>query len=395
MRRTLVRMMLVLLMCGSVTHTFATPSQDSWQELEPLSSPGGLTHMTMAFHEGIEQPVIHSGRFENGTYSDKTWAFDYDGNTWKDLKPQISPPPRHAGDMVYHEPTDQLILYTGADANGYPINDLWAYNSDVNNWTQLFPERMPPANYFPIMVSVPSTNQILALISDTVTFSQMWIYNVAENNWTQSLAPNMPVFGDWDRSSLVYLDDLDKVLLFGTEAVWEYFIDSDSWIKLDTTNNPTNRKYTEMVFDSSIQKAVLFGGCDILRRTCDSDSEVFDDTWIFDYDTLAWTEIKSANSPPARYMDGNMVFDSERNRTLIYGSSDDSIYFDDTWVLDLSSYGQISSSSSATLSTTDSSEISTTSDANSPFIYSILAISVILLTNLTLISKIRSRRCER
>jgi hypothetical protein len=347
--------------------------------------------MTMAFHRGIEKPVIHSGRFENGTYSDGTWAFDYDDNTWINLKPQTSPPPRHASDMVYHEPTDQLILYTGADANGYPINDLWTFNSDLNNWTQLFPQTMPPANYFPIMVSIPSTNQILALISDTVTFSQLWIYNVAENNWTQSQALNMPVFGDWDRSSLVYLDDLNKVLLFGTEAVWEYFINSDSWMKLDTTNNPTNRKYTDMVYDNSIRKAVLFGGCDILRRTCDSDSEVFDDTWIFDYNTLTWTEIQSASPPPARYMDGNMVFDSVRNITLIYGSSDDSLYFDDTWTLDLSVYGDIISSSTSIPSTTENGEVSTTSDSDFPFIASLLSTSVVLWADRSVISRIRRR----
>jgi hypothetical protein len=80
-----------------------------------------------------------------------------------------------------------------------------------------------------------------------------------------------------------------------------------------------------MVYDSARQRVVLFGGAD-------NNSVANDETW--EWDGTDWTLKAPATKPPARTMHG-MVYDSARQRVLLYGGAPNGgSALSDTWAYD-------------------------------------------------------------
>jgi hypothetical protein len=83
------------------------------------------------------------------------------------------------------------------------------------------------------------------------------------------------------------------------------------WVRVATIGPPP-RAYAAMAYDSDRQVTVLFGG----EPYDPIGSAVLGDTWEFD--GTNWTQRLSATSPAARRR-ANMVYDSLRHRTVLYG----------------------------------------------------------------------------
>ncbi|MEM7397027.1 MAG: kelch repeat-containing protein, partial [Verrucomicrobiota bacterium] len=111
---------------------------------------------------------------------------------------------------------------------------------------------------------------------------------------------------------LVYDAARGHVMLFGgnppANETWLY--DGVNWTNANPTTRPPPRYDHQMVYDSARQRVVLFGG-DRGRNACAS----YGDTW--EWDGTDWLEILPATSPHTRF-DHQMVFDSVRNRTILY-----------------------------------------------------------------------------
>ena len=82
-----------------------------------------------------------------------------------------------------------------------------------------------------------------------------------------------------------------------------------------------------MVWDSTRERMLLFGGY--------RNEEYLDDTWAYDTKTSDWVQLQTTGNPPARSQHG-MVYDPDRDEILLFGGRGTRTQpLHDTWSLDL------------------------------------------------------------
>jgi len=108
---------------------------------------------------------------------------------------------------------------------------------------------------------------------------------------------------------------------------------------------PSARYETEMVFDPAIHRAVLFGG---LTLTDSGTKQAYElgDTW--EWTGSRWIEVFPLHSPSARAAEA-MVFDSARNRVVIFGGRQGKLNLNDTWTFDGNDWTQITTATAPSL----------------------------------------------
>ncbi|MFY9343405.1 MAG: kelch repeat-containing protein [Planctomycetota bacterium] len=99
---------------------------------------------------------------------------------------------------------------------------------------------------------------------------------------------------------------------------WELI--NGAWVNVSPTAGPAARSGHRMVFDSQRQRIVLFGGA---LNT--SSGALAGDTW--EWDGVTWTEVAATGFGPSPRAGHFMAYDSHRDRTVLYGGS--AAY--DTW----------------------------------------------------------------
>lgn len=116
---------------------------------------------------------------------------------------------------------------------------------------------------------------------------------------------------------------MDGAALQGGAGAYALQTAAAGWTAISTAASPSSRYIHGMAFDSARNVTVLFGGDH-------TGSSRLNDTW--EYNGSNWTQVITPQSPPGRVsIDQTMVFDSGRNRTVIFGGLGSSGYLSDTW----------------------------------------------------------------
>ncbi len=165
-----------------------------------------------------------------------------------------------------------------------------------------------------------------------------WEYNPATSTWTEITTTSAPEEGS--SYGMAYDSSRGKVVLYGGQDIsqeslnetWEYSPAARTWTKISTSTNPPRLNGPAMTYDSSRGKIVMFGGCMNVSLSpfvlsCS------DQTW--EYDGINWVNVSTATSPPNRYCDNGMEFDSSRNKVVLFGginkTGGSANFFSDTW----------------------------------------------------------------
>ncbi len=109
---------------------------------------------------------------------------------------------------------------------------------------------------------------------------------------------------------------------------WEWSPGDAEWSRVvDAARpNPGKRRSHAMVWDSARERMLLFGG---------SNEGPLNDTWAYDAKSTGWVPLQTTGNPPARTQHG-MVYDPVRDEILLFGGRDSMIQpLSDTWSLDL------------------------------------------------------------
>lgn len=307
-----------------------------------FEEPDGRANLMMAYDSESDIVVIYGGwntpePFELGD----TWSYDYNTNKFVNMSPSSTPPVREVASMVYDSQSDKIVMFGGLeDYNSYiQRNDTWTYDYNTNTWTNMSPVAAPPIRDAYAMVYDSESDRII-LFGGLGYLNDTWSYDLESNTWTQ-MSPATSPSGRYF-PAMTYDEESDIVILFGgrsSEAkesdTWAYDYNTDTWTELAPSAHPVGRRAHSMTYDSESDRIVLFGGSD------DADNAL-DDTWTFDYNSETWLQATPDYHLSAR-LRHSMVYDSESDIAITFGGSEPTYYDGEiitdnkTWAYDANS----------------------------------------------------------
>jgi len=301
------------------------------------ASPTARYGSSMVYDPVLQKTILFGGGYEDTTgYEDfnDMWLFDPTSNLWTEINPTVKPSARSGHSMVYDSTNHKTILFGGWVDNVGLISDTWIFDSQTNQWTEVFPVSNPSSRQSHSMYYDPDARRVILFGGHQGVgghLDDMWEYNYSDNMWTELSSSNSPS-GRYG-SKMVYDPLNQRTILFGGRATsimddtWIYYYGNNTWTKLNPTSKPGTRYWHGMVYDSNNHKVIVFGG---------TYSGALGDTWIFDPSTNEWAEVLPSNHPSNRLF-FTMVYDSNSHKAILFGgirSPESSL--GDTWAY---SYG--------------------------------------------------------
>jgi hypothetical protein len=143
-----------------------------------------------------------------------------------------------------------------------------------------------------------------------------WAFDLSTLTWTKMKAEGPPNrYGH----SMVYDRESDRMIVFGgwsfaenvgVNDTWVYDYNTDAWSEILSAVKPPGRNFQAMAYDSKADRVIMWGG----------DTGGVNDTsvWAFDFNTQRWEERKPSAGPTNRWLH-EMAYDSEADRTILYG----------------------------------------------------------------------------
>ena len=258
-------------------------SSATWTQQLPSTAPSERAGPGMAYDAATRTVVLFGGRNDIAQVQfQDTWIWD--GTTWKQEFPKVSPPGRSldGGGMAYDNATATVVLFGGSGGNGAAFGDTWVWNGVRKTWTQQFPSVSPPARAGHTMAYDAATRTVV-------------------------------VFGGSD-SAGNYLGD-----------TWAWDGTTGTWTQHFPTAAPSPRVDANSAYDRRLGKIALFGGFN-----CHSNCEFFGDTWTWGGRT--WKLRQTANVPPDRYAAG-MSYDALAKEIVMFGGFSSGPARNDAWLL--------------------------------------------------------------
>jgi hypothetical protein len=121
---------------------------NTWTAIQSAGGPAYRGFHTMVYHPGTDRIVLFGGHaLGDVNFSDETWAYDYNTNTWTQLAPATHPSGRRLHSMVYDKGADKMVLFGGIAGSWLKeeINDeLWIFDPVLDEWSQVTPESLNP-----------------------------------------------------------------------------------------------------------------------------------------------------------------------------------------------------------------------------------------------------------
>ncbi len=96
--------------------------------------PGGL----LAYDAELDRIILFGGYDATRTYLNDTWAYDFNSDTWTEMKPSTSPPSRNYHAMAYDATADRVLVWDSSSV--YPDDvSMWSYDFHTNTWQEMKP----------------------------------------------------------------------------------------------------------------------------------------------------------------------------------------------------------------------------------------------------------------
>lgn len=308
----------------------------TWVKVQTTQVPGIRICQSMTY-DSESDVIIMFGGFDCEKFLGETWVYDFNVNTWTNKKPLISPPGRVGTGFVYDPGRDICILFGGVCENNMVLGDTWKYDYNTNTWTELKPTVSPSPRGKGFMAYDIESDQMIwfgGYGSDLKLLDETWSYNYDENQWvnrTTTLAPQ-----GRKRNPMVYDEESDRVILFGgwlgendvLDDTWSYDFNTNTWANMNPKVKPNPTCRNGLTYDLKRDLVVLshgFGGEDGDR--CE--------TWTYDYNTNTWSKIEfQCTVAEARHC-FYMHYDDESDTVVFQGGADSDTSYSDTWIFKL------------------------------------------------------------
>lgn len=286
----------------------------TWTQRTPPLSPSWRHSAAMAFDPVRGVTVLFGGNGQTG-FSQQTW--EWDGVTWSLRNPPTAPSARTGSAMTFDAGRGHLVLHGGLSAAGLE-SDLWEY--DGVTWLPVPAINPGPQGYQHSLHHDPASGELLAFLSDPPS-----LHLFDGTSWRPG--PALPLVAGTGGPSRATIDPATGgVLRFGSlfdnaTRVW----DRSHWHTLQPTPSPPARIFASAWNDGT--SAYLFGGINTLS------AGTYGDTWR--WNGAAWSPV-AGPGPSPRY-DTAIAYDSQRGVAVLFGGFTQST-LGDTWTFDGTSW---------------------------------------------------------
>jgi N-acetylneuraminic acid mutarotase len=276
-------------------------STNTWTQLSP--SPIFKLNSATDYDSKADRVVFYVSFESRGvTYRElgKTFIYDFNNDSLKEISTKETPVGLLGAQIGYDSESDRFILFGGIDVSASSssykdtfFDETWSYDLNTNTWTDMKPAQHPSGRNFYSMAYIPTIDRVI-LFGDGISPEEnreTWLYDYNHNSWKLVKASNGPPGRYY--SSMVYMSSIDRVLMyggFGEEAatvigdLWSFNPKTMTWEELHPSVTPGKRAWHAMAYDSKADKVVLFGGGE-------QKGPWTDETWIYDPHLNTWTDV--------------------------------------------------------------------------------------------------------
>ncbi len=275
--------------------------------------------------------------------------------TWNKVGASNSPDERYLQSAAFDETRKVLVMFGGlavpSNASPTPRQELWEWSPTTGAWTDRTPAGTKPAGRSGAGLVFDSTRNKFVLFGGRAgsgyNYQDTWEWDPTTGAWTdRTTAGTVP--SSRCQGSMVFEKSTGKVLLFGggrstngdTSGLsmslsfgdtWEWDATTGAWSQQTVTAGPAGRYDASMVWDSTRNLAVLFGGMQKDDATVDGIPK--QDTWEWDPAAGTWNERTATGTKPSPRWGQAAAFEGSRGKLVVFGGWDVNTggYLDDLW----------------------------------------------------------------
>jgi hypothetical protein len=229
----------------------------------------------------------------------RTW--EWDGRTWIQRFPSASP--TATGPLAYDQARERVVLYTDVSAT------TWEW--DGTDWQQ----RVASVSRLTGTALAYDSGRHRAVLvgSNGTGTTETWEWD--GTSWIRRLPPSNPPSG---HGALAYDAARSRTVLLGIWQVGTWEWDGSSWTELFPPDRPPVQYGHTLVYDETRRRTVVHGGMVAAQES-------------WEWDGTNWTRLPGAGPASRRY--AVAAYDVRRQRTVLYGGTQDSVVLADTWEL--------------------------------------------------------------
>ena len=288
-----------------------------WTTLSPSGTvPAGRSGHAAFYDPPRDRMVVVGGNFE----TDELRALSFAGT----LKWSVLPPvmvPRQAGHTSIHDPLrDRMINFAG-----YYLWELPLAGPPV--WSKLTASGSPPTSRTVGAIYDPLRDRML--LFGARTEGQSYPNDVTELSLSGSPTWSLLLlFGDpppgRDRCTVIYDPVRDRMIVFGgggsgtyRNDVWALALSgTPTWSQLVPTGSPPGGRYDHAaIYDPIHDRMVVFGGKGPSEQR-------LGDLWALSLtESPEWTQLSPPGTAPPAMWGSTAIYDSERERMVVFGGS--------------------------------------------------------------------------
>jgi len=197
---------------------------NTWTNMNPSTKPSGRSKSALAYDSQSDRAILFGGF--DGAKDDETWAYDFDSNTWTNMNPATKPSARNGHAMAYDSQSDRVILFGGSVAGSYS-DETWAYDFNSNAWTNMSPSTKPSARFDHAMAYDVQIDRMMLFGGYDASFEddETWSYDFNSNTWSKlnPIAKPSPRSGH----AMAFDSQSSHMVLFGG---WDGAYDGGTWL---------------------------------------------------------------------------------------------------------------------------------------------------------------------
>ena len=311
----------------------------AWTHLSPGGTPPSARAGQTAIYDGTRNRMLVFGGYNaGGTRFNDVKALSLGASpTWSTLTLANPPAARSGHTAIYDAAGDRMVVFGGySGASRY--NDVWALSlAGTPAWAQLTPSGAPPSMRQGVAaIYDPAGGRMLMFGGDDGS-TETWSLSLgASPTWSQ-LFPSSTTLLRKRAFGVAFYDPVRfRMMVFGgnrgmNDVMSLSLTGALAW---SPVGGPNGGRFGPMVvFDTERDRMVLFGGYD--------GTFAYNDVWALNIGaTSVWTSISTSGMPPSgRSAEGSRsaFYDAVNDRMIVFGgnsgSSSDPVLLNDLWAL--------------------------------------------------------------